>query len=148
MNRRLDVNEEIEINVPADKVWDALTNSQSMKEFMLGAEISSDWKEGSPVTWKATVNGVNYEDKGTVLKIIPGDTLQYSHYSKLTGRRDLPENYHVITIKLLSGGGQTRVRVSDANNASEAELKHNEWGWRMILGYMKRFLEKDTLAVA
>ena len=88
------------------------------------------------------MSGVNYEDKGTVLKLIPEHMIQYSHHSKLSGKPDLPENYHVVTITLSERRGHTLVSLSQTNNVSEAELKHNEWGWKMILGCLKKFLEK------
>ncbi len=67
-----------------------------------------------------------------------GDT----HYSTLSGLPDLPENYHVVTITLFDGGEHARVCVTQTKNASEAEHKHDEWGWRMILQYLKKLVEK------
>ncbi|HZW55338.1 MAG TPA: SRPBCC domain-containing protein [Nitrososphaerales archaeon] len=55
---------------------------------------------------------------------------------------DLPENYHVVTITLFDGGEHARVCVTQTKNASEAEHKHDEWGWRMILQYLKKLVEK------
>jgi uncharacterized protein YndB with AHSA1/START domain len=109
------------------KVWKALVDQESLRQFMMGADVISDWKDGSFIVWKGVVNGANYEDKGTVLKIIPEHMVQYSHYSKLSGKPDLPENYHIVAITLSDRGEHTLVSLSQMNNASEAELRHNEW---------------------
>lgn len=36
------------------------------------------------------------------LKLVPELSMQYSHYSRLSGLPDLPENYHIVTIALLT----------------------------------------------
>ncbi|MDA4130835.1 MAG: SRPBCC domain-containing protein [Thaumarchaeota archaeon] len=136
------VNADIEVHASVGQVWKALVDRESLRQFMMGADVISDWKEGSPIVWRGIVNGVNYEDKGTVLKLIPEHMVHYSHYSKLSGKPDLPENYHSVAITLSDRGEYTLVSLSQTNNASEAELRHNEWGWKMILGYLKKFLEK------
>jgi hypothetical protein len=41
-----------------------------------------------------------YEDKGKILRFEPRKSLQYSHFSPLSGLHDNPENYHIVTIDL------------------------------------------------
>jgi len=60
---------------------------------MFGTNAVSDWKEGSPIVWKGEWMGKKYEDRGVILKLEPGNMIQYSHFSPLTGQPDLPENY-------------------------------------------------------
>jgi hypothetical protein len=40
------------ISAPIAKVWDALVNPETIKQYMFGAEVVSDWNQGSPIAWK------------------------------------------------------------------------------------------------
>jgi uncharacterized protein YndB with AHSA1/START domain len=93
----------ITVNVPVAKMWDALVNPSIIKQYMFGTEVVSDWKVGSPIVWKGIWKDKPYEDKGVILKIMPEQTLQYTHFSPLSGDPDVPENYHTLTYKLSDG---------------------------------------------
>ena len=130
------------IDAPIDKVWSALITPESIKQYMFGTTVASEWREGSPVTWKGEWQGKAYEDKGVILKLQPQRTLQYSHFSPLMGRPDKPENYHRVTIDLAREGNQTRVDLAQDNNLTEEARAHSEKNWNMMLTGLKVFLEK------
>jgi uncharacterized protein YndB with AHSA1/START domain len=133
---------EVLINAPIEKVWDALVNPEVIKKYMFGTNVISDWTEGSKIVWQGEWKGKAYEDKGTILKIAPGQQLQYSHFSPLTGLEDAPENYHTVTISLTESNNQTLVSLSQDNNATEKEKEHSESNWKMMLTGLKEVLEK------
>ena len=132
----------VTVGAPVAKVWDALVNPQTIKQYMFGTTVVSDWKQGSPITWKGEWKGKAYEDKGTILKIQPRRLLQYSHYSPLSGLPDTPENHHTVTIELSEEGAQTRVSLAQDHNASEEARQHSEENWRMMLDGLKKVVEK------
>ena len=39
----------ISINVPVAKVWEALVTPETIKQYMFGTDVVSDWKEGGPI---------------------------------------------------------------------------------------------------
>ena len=131
----------IVIDAPASKVWHALTTPSSVKQYMFGTEMKSDWKEGSPVTWKGEWQGRSYEDKGVIKQFKPNQALQYTHFSPLAGLPDKPENYHTVTIQLSPEGDKTRVSLTQDNNSTEEERSHSEKNWEMMLGGLKKFVE-------
>jgi len=45
------------VNAPASKVWDALTNPAIIKQYMLGTQVTSDWKVGSSIVYKGEWQG-------------------------------------------------------------------------------------------
>src|SRR6188768_452705 len=102
----------ITIRSTADTVWDALTSPYLISKYMFGATVTSDWEEGSSISWKGEWKGKPYEDKGTILKFTPYDLLQYSHFSPLSGLPDKPENYHKVTIRLKETKGETKVSLT------------------------------------
>lgn len=132
----------ISINASTKKVWDALVDPKAIKQYMFGTNVVSDWKEGSTIVWKGEWQGKSYEDKGLILKLQPESTLQYSHFSPLSGMPDKPENYHTVTIALSKNGNQTDVSLTQDNNATEEERAESEKNWEMMLTELKKYLER------
>src|SRR6266850_5106379 len=121
------------IHAPVSDVWDALVNPEKIKQYMFGTNVVSDWKEGSPITWKGEWNGKQYEDKGVIKRMTPQGVLEYTHFSPLAGQPDKPENYHTVTIELSGNNGTTNVRLSQDNNANEKAKQESEKNWSMML---------------
>jgi len=69
MNKTFTSKSTITINAPASKVWDALTKPELIKQCLFGTEVTTDWRVGSPITYKGEWEGKAYEDKGKVLQI-------------------------------------------------------------------------------
>jgi len=130
------------VDAPRAKVWDALVNPKAIKQYMFGAAVVSDWREGSPIVWKGEWQGKPYEDKGTLLEVEPGRTLRYSHFSPLSGLPDEPGNYHTVTIELSDEGNQTRVALTQDNNPTDEARVHSEKNWGMMLAALQKFLER------
>jgi len=83
----------IVIKAPVTKVWESLVNPEIAKKYFWGAEVSTGWKIGSPITFRGEFNGNKYEEKGEILQFIPESLLEYSHWSSLEGIPDVLENY-------------------------------------------------------
>ena len=130
------------INAPAADVWDALVTPEAIKQYMFGAQVVSDWREGSDIVWKGEWQGKAYEDKGVILKYEPDRVLQYSHFSPLSGAPDVEENYHTVTIKLdRAGAEQTRVVLTQDKNESDEALEHSRKNWETMLKGLKKYVE-------
>jgi uncharacterized protein YndB with AHSA1/START domain len=142
MNKGLIAKASISINAPVGKVWDALTNPEAIKQYMFGTNVISDWKKGGPIVWKGEWQGKKYEDRGVILKLEPERLIQYSHFSPLSGKPDLPENYHTVTVELVSDGAETAVSLSQDNNETEQAREYSEMNWKMMLDGLKKLLEK------
>ena len=131
----------ITIDAPKVKVWSALVTPAAIKQYMFGADVRSDWKEGSPITWSGAWQGKPYQDKGVIKRVEPGRVLQYSHFSPLAGLPDKPENYHTVTIELADAGNQTRVTLTQDHNSTPEAKAHSEKNWKTMLEGLKRFVE-------
>jgi uncharacterized protein YndB with AHSA1/START domain len=124
------------------EVWDALINANTIKKYMFGTTVKTDWKEGSKITWRGEWKGKSYEDKGEILEVVPQSKLRYSHYSPLTGLEDIPQNYHIVTIHLYDNGDQTMISLTQDNNSTEESRDHSEKNWMMMLTSLKKLLEE------
>jgi uncharacterized protein YndB with AHSA1/START domain len=141
MPKNLVAKSSITVNAPPTKVWSALVTPAAIKQYMFGTNVTTSWKEGSPIVWKGEWQGKAYEDKGVIRQFKPERTLEYTHFSPLAGLPDKPENYHTVTVQLSPEGTQTRVTLSQDNNADEKEREHSEKNWTMMLGGLKKFVE-------
>jgi uncharacterized protein YndB with AHSA1/START domain len=129
------------IEAPKAKVWNALVDPATIKRYMFGTTVRSEWRKGSPITWKGEWQGKAYEDKGVILELEPERRLRYSHFSPLSGLPDKPENYHQVTIELTEAGGATRVTLSQDNNPTDEAREHSQRNWTAMLESLKKLLE-------
>jgi uncharacterized protein YndB with AHSA1/START domain len=132
----------ISINAPAARVWQALTEPELIKEYMFGTHVTTDWKVGSPITYKGEWKGKPYEDKGKVLQIVPQKLLVSTFWSALAGLPDVPANYKTIRYELSGSGNQTTLSITQDNNDSQDEADHSTQNWEMVLQGIKKLLEK------
>ena len=143
MTRGFEAVKSVTIDAPKAEVWDALTRPEKVKQYMHGTEMSTDWKEGSPISWKGEWKGKAYEDKGQVLEVQPQKRLSYTHWSPMGGSEDKPENYHTVTYELSGDGGRTKLTLRQDNNPTQAEAdKMAEDNWGPVLQGLKETAEK------
>src|SRR5450631_2104823 len=100
MNHDLIVVKGILINAPKEKVWNALTNPEIIKEYLFGTETITDWNVGSDVIFQGEYNGIKYRDKGVVQNNVLNEVLSYRYWSAFSGEEDKPENYSLVTYTL------------------------------------------------
>lgn len=141
MDNQLTARATTTINAPVSKVWQALVNPEIIKQYLFDTEVITDWKVGSPITYKGQWQGKAFEDKGKILEIEPEKTLVSTHWSPLSGVPDTPENYHTVTYTLSDQGESTEVTITQDNNSTEKEKEHSEQNWRTVLEGMKKLLE-------
>ena len=142
MQNNFIANASVTIDAPPVKVWDALVNPQAIKQYMFGANVVSNWRDGSSITWTGEWQGKPYEDKGTIRQIRPERLLEYTHFSPLSGLPDQPENYHTVKIQLSDHGIRTHVSLAQDNNPTEEARAHSEKNWQMMLTGLKKFVEQ------
>lgn len=133
----------ISLNADARTVWKALITPSDIKQYMFGTTVISDFTVGSGIRWIGEWEGRFYEDKGKILEVRPYKSLKYSHFSPMTGKPDMPENYHTVTISLFDQNEKTEVLLEqDNNHITEAKL-HAEKNWKGMLEGLKSYLENQ-----
>ncbi len=142
MSENLVAKATVTIDATRAEVWRALVDRATVEKYMFGAKIASDWREGSPITWRGEWQGRRFEDKGTVLEAKPERRLRYTHFSPLAGLPDVPESYHTITIDLSGDGPRTHVTLTQDNSPSEEAREHYEKNWQAMLASLKKVVEE------
>jgi uncharacterized protein YndB with AHSA1/START domain len=132
----------ISINVPAAKVWEALTTPSIIKQYFFGTDAVSDWKVGSPLIFKGEWEGKQYQDKGTILESVPNKLFKYSYWSSMSGKEDKPENYADVTYTLAENNNATTLTVTQENIPDEKTKEHSEQNWKKVLEDLKKLLER------
>jgi uncharacterized protein YndB with AHSA1/START domain len=135
---------ETEIRAPRSEVWRALTDPDQIRKYMFGSTVETDWKPGSPITWKGEYEGKRYEDKGEILEVVEERRLKVSHFSPLSGEEDAPENYHTLLYELEEDDGTTHVSLSQDNNRSEEAAEHSRANWEKMLSGLKQVVETQS----
>lgn len=130
------------IDAPIEKVWDALTKPEMIKQWFFGVDTITDWQVGSPILHRGIWKGEPFEDKGIVLKFEPLKGIVHTHWSPLSGVADTPENYNTVTFSVSKQGASTEVSIANDNNPSEESRDHSAQTWAMTLKSLKEVLEK------
>jgi len=141
MNKTFTSKSATTINAPASKVWDALIKPELIKQYLFGTEVTTDWRVGSPITYKGEWEGKTYEDKGKVLQIEKGKLLVSTFWSSLSGLADIPENYKTVRYELSADDKGTRLTITQDNNISQEEADHSGQNWETVLEGIKKLVE-------
>lgn len=128
------------INASVEKVWEALTNAEIIKQYFFGSSQETDWKIGSSILWTGDYEGTKYIDKGKVLEFIPNNKLSYSYLSSWSGLEDKPENYLLVTYEVKSIEAGTELTITQSNY-DEEKAKHSVENWAIVVAGLKKLVE-------
>jgi len=131
----------ITIEAPIERVWDAITTPDLIKQWFFGVDTESDWTVGSPLVHTGEYQGKPYVDRGEILQIDPPRLLEHSHWSEVSGKPDRPDEYQVVTWSLADRGTGTELTVTERNLPSDEAATTSEQAWKAALGALKELLE-------
>jgi len=136
---------EVEIDAPAEKVWEGLTGDVTgwwPRDFYAGAEATSfaiepvlggrmyeDWGDGQGLIW-AMVTGVS---RGKMLQLSGELTKDFGGPSR-----------NIMKIELSEDGGTTKLRLTDCifGRVAEKGAESMDSGWAYLMGdCLKPFVE-------
>jgi uncharacterized protein YndB with AHSA1/START domain len=132
----------ITIGAPIDRVWEAITTPEVIKQWFFGVDTETDWKKGSPIVHRGEYQGRPYEDRGEILEIEPPRLLVHSHWSPVSGLPDEPENHERVSWELVERQNGTELTIRESNLGSEEARATSEQSWRTVLTNLKTLLER------
>ena len=140
------VSKSIRIKAEPKQVWDALTNPEKTKKYFFHCEVLSEWKMGSPITFKGKMFFIiDIEMTGKILEIEPG---RYLKYTLKNGKStDESAGYSTVTDTLNYEDGETILSITDdVGDGEDAEkrLEKSEEGWDKVLNGLKELVEKEN----
>lgn len=140
----------VEQFIDADQaaVWDALTQKKSA--MFMGADVDTDWRPGSPISFSGEFKGRSFRDRGEIRLSDPKRHLAFTHFSESSGKPDLLENYNFIDIRLERQGEGTRVTLSQTpqgqHHFDEKTIAEFRKNWDMMLDGLKKAAEERAFA--
>jgi len=135
---------QITVHAPPSKVWDALTQPELIKQYLMGADVHTDWKVGSALEYTGSYQGKPFKEKGTIKQIEKNKVLQATHFSTTSGKDDKPENYALVTWRLDEKGGDTVLSVSQDNIPNEQGVEASKKNWTAVLQGLKKTVESSA----
>ncbi len=144
MNQRYSASCAVTVDAPAGKVWEALTTPALIKKYFFGTTVVTDWKVGSPVSFRGEWQGKTYEDKGTVLSFEPGKGLSFNYWSSFSGIEDLPDLRQIIAYGLRESGAGVEVSIHQSNCDTQERADHSVSNWKSVLEGLKKLVEADS----
>jgi uncharacterized protein YndB with AHSA1/START domain len=130
------------IRTTPQKLWDALTKPEFLKQYWFNMTQESEWKPGS--SWKMLFEDGRVADAGEILESDPPRRLVIKWRNEF--RPELTaEGYSRCVYDIVPDGGITRLTIThsiDVDNAKIIEAVSG--GWPRILSSLKTFLEGGT----
>ena len=114
------------------KLWDALTKPEFVKEYFFGRDMTTDWKVGSPIKM-----GDDWD--GKVLKSEPINLLSFTFHH--LGHHALnSEPVSTVTYELAQKGKMVQFTIIH-EELSKKLYENISQGWPQIVSSLKSFLE-------
>lgn len=129
------------INAQTERIWEVLTNPDKIALYT-GSNTTTNWQQGSNISWKGEMHGTAFENKGKVLKVDENAVLKYTYWSGMGGDADLPENYSEITFNLNSVENGIELAYSRINIPTEIETQIFQGNIQSMLEEIKKLAEK------
>jgi uncharacterized protein YndB with AHSA1/START domain len=129
------------IETTPERLWQALTSSESSKRYWFNTEVKSDWKVGSP--FALVMNGTT-TDVGEVLEFDPPRRLSYTFHHVLSeaARKERPTK---VVFNLEPSGKLVKLTLThEGFEVDSVILDGISRGWPAILSSLKSMLESGT----
>jgi len=127
------------IRTTPEKLWDALTNTETPREFFFATKLESDWKAGS--AWKSTAPDGTLTDSGEVVEVDRPKRLVLKWRSECKPDCHV-EGYSRMTYELEEKGEMVKLTVlHEMDRGQSVFIQRVSNGWPIILSSLKSLLE-------
>lgn len=134
----------VTIKASAARVWQVLTNPDSIKKIYFGMDWQTNWQKGSTITFSGDYDHQRFEDIGTILDIKKEKFILFNYFSPDSGKADLPENYMVMRFELEENKNDTIFTVYQYGFKSEADFHTVITKWDYVLLTTKEEAERSA----
>jgi len=134
------------IRTTPEKLWAALTNPNTIKQYWFGCTCESDFKKGSP--WKLIMEDGGIADTGEILDVDPGKRLVIKWRNEIKPEL-MAEGYSTCTMELEPVEAAVKLTIThtiDKENAKFIEAVSG--GWPKVLSNLKSLMESGELAMS
>ncbi|MCF3107584.1 SRPBCC domain-containing protein [Niabella sp. CC-SYL272] len=137
----------ITIDARPQKVWNALTLPELVKQWQYGSELTTDWQPGSPIRFTAKWQDQVFEQWGTVLEMQPYRQIVYNLFAPRPGLEDRPEHYFTMYYLLTENNGKTELEIRQLDNRPGARQEPPQGDENPVLQALKKIAELNETGV-
>lgn len=131
----------IYLNAPIEKVWNALTKPELVKQWQYGSDLITDWKISNEIRFRNEWEGQVFEQWGTVLDVVPNQKIKYSLFFPRPELEDKPENYFIMSYILSEENQKTKLEIIQEDNRPGAVQEEPQGEENPILQGLKALIE-------
>lgn len=131
----------ITIQATPEKVWQALTTVEYVKQWQYGSVLHTSWEVGTPIKFVTEWEGKTFEQWGTVLEFKPNLKLRYSLFAPRPNVEDKPENYFEMIYLLTPDNGTTKLEIIQEDNRLQAVQEDVQGEENPVLKMLKEAAE-------
>jgi uncharacterized protein YndB with AHSA1/START domain len=131
----------IVLNASKEKVWNALTQPELVKQWQYGSDLITDWKIGSKIRFRNEWEGQVFEQWGTVLEVVPNQKIKYSLFFPRPELEDKPENYFIMSYILSEENQKIKLEIIQEDNRPGAVQEEPQGEENPILQGLKALIE-------
>jgi uncharacterized protein YndB with AHSA1/START domain len=133
------------IRTTPEKLWAALTDPKTIKQYWFGCTCESDFKKGSP--WKLILPDGALADSGEILDADPGRRLVIKWRNEK--RPELTaEGYSTCTMELEPVEGSVKLTITHTIDKKDSKfIEAVSGGWPKVLSNLKSLMEIGELAM-
>jgi len=131
----------IHLNAPIEKVWNALTKPELVKQWQYGSDLITDWKVGNEIRFRNEWESQVFEQWGTVLEIVPNQKIRYSLFFPRPELEDKPENHFIMSYVLSQENQKVKLEIIQEDNRPGAVQEEAQGDENPILQGLKALIE-------
>ncbi|MEI9904408.1 MAG: SRPBCC family protein [Asticcacaulis sp.] len=133
------------IRATPEKVWEALTGADFIRQYFFGVTFDTDWKTGSP--WRMVHADGRVTDAGEVVDFTPPSRLA------LTWRNEFmpeltEEGFTHFLAEIEAAGEATKLSITHSAEVADSKtIQAVSGGWPRILSNLKSLLETGEVVI-
>lgn len=133
------------IRTTPEKLWSALTNAKSIKQYWFGMHCECSWKTGAP--WKMVFEDGRIADTGEIIEIDPFKRLILKWRNEWKPEMKA-EGYSRCTLDLESVTDAVKFTVTHTIDCDQSKfIEAVSVGWPQVLSNLKSLLETGAVAL-
>ncbi len=133
------------IRTTPERLWEALTTPEFMRQYWFGMHLETDWAQGAP--WRLVFPDGRTADMGEVAEVKPSRLLVL-HWRNEHSATMKEEGTSVCTMEIEQANGAVKLTVTHSIDRPDSCLIRGvSGGWPMIICNLKSLLETGDIAV-
>ncbi|MDR3449422.1 MAG: SRPBCC family protein [Alphaproteobacteria bacterium] len=133
------------IKTTPEKLWEALTNCEFMKQYWFGTSCESDWKAGS--SWKMVARDGQITDAGEIIESVPPKRLVIKWRHELMPELK-EEGYSRCVFDIEPAGNAVKLTITHGIGREGSKvIAAVSGGWPKILSNLKSLIETGQVVL-